>query len=150
MTHAQVHNTSPLSREYKAPGSETTSFTVCLFYCTHVAMKILTCCALLAAVALCSAAPPERHPAAERAQVADVHDVIYLVPRPDLASLGTIASASTDGTGIGFGSGVSFKFFNLFKTAFGTSGGIGKGLRYGSGSDGDGEETSTGVLGSDV
>ncbi|GBP07876.1 hypothetical protein EVAR_78046_1 [Eumeta japonica] len=85
---------------------------------------------LLAAVALCSAAPSERHPAAEQEQVADVYDAILIVPRPDLASLGPASSyASTDGTGVGGSGSISFNLFGVIKSALGIGGGIGKGVR---------------------
>ncbi|GBP07862.1 hypothetical protein EVAR_78038_1 [Eumeta japonica] len=88
---------------------------------------------LLAAVALCSAAPSERHPAAEREQVADVYDAILIVPRPDLASLGPADShASTDGTGFGGSGSLSFNLFGILKSAFVASGGVGAGTRKGS------------------
>ncbi|GBP07867.1 hypothetical protein EVAR_78041_1 [Eumeta japonica] len=93
----------------------------------------LTCCMLLAAVALCSAAPPERHPPAEQEQVADVYDAILIVPRPDLASLGP-ASAKSTSENTGFAVGGSFGFLSFLQSSFGTSGGIGAGERKGSGS----------------
>ncbi|GBP07868.1 hypothetical protein EVAR_78042_1 [Eumeta japonica] len=88
----------------------------------------LICCALFAAVALCSAAPPERHPPAEQEQVADFYDAIFIVPRPDLASLGpTNSHTSTDGTGFGGSGSFSLNLFGILKSALGIGGGYGDG-----------------------
>ncbi|GBP07872.1 hypothetical protein EVAR_78044_1 [Eumeta japonica] len=95
---------------------------------TIVSYFQLTCCALFAAVTLCSAAPPERHPPAEQEQVADVYDAIFIVPRPDLASLGPANSyTSTDGTGFGGSGGFSFNLFGIKSASVG-AGGFGKGV----------------------
>ncbi|GBP07856.1 hypothetical protein EVAR_78034_1 [Eumeta japonica] len=95
-----------------------------------MAFPVLICCALFAAVALCSAAPPERHPAAKREQVADVYDAIFIVPRPDLANLGPAGShVSSDGTGIGGSGSLSLNILGILKTAVGVDLGVGNGVR---------------------
>ncbi|GBP07866.1 hypothetical protein EVAR_78040_1 [Eumeta japonica] len=88
---------------------------------------------LLAAAALCSAAP-RAHPLPARwAPGVGDRDAVYVAPRPDLAGLGGTVyggSSLTDGTGFGYGGGV---VFTLFNTSHGNyfSGGFGKGRHYG-------------------